>query len=279
MIGLVNLCAAYLWYSHAHALGAETGLTFGMTDKLYSSSVVLTSFFLRRVGGQIRQDVLGLPSVLLLALGLVLVLRRGKRFESFAMAGFVAYVFLLAQGCMVHDYYLLAVVPIASVLVPVGLCAVAGRIGRGDTDRELVAASALTTLLLVYSLFRTIGPHSWYDTPIDKVPLCRAGGTFPAQDDRLTFVGYANPDLRYCLDRRGWLFEVGAADVERLRAVWLQGGTVFVLPRTLAPDRGVEWLRERGTIAFANDGFEVVRLPPPSKRHPEAGQGQGGREP
>jgi hypothetical protein len=131
VIGIVNLGAAYLWYSHAHALAAETGLTFGMTDKLYSSSVVFTWLFLRRVGGQIRQDVLGLPSVLLLMVGLVLVLRGGRRFEPFAVAGFLAYVLILARGCMVHDYYLLAVVPVAAVLVPVGLCAVAERIGRG----------------------------------------------------------------------------------------------------------------------------------------------------
>ena len=262
LIGLVNLGAAYLWYSHAHALAAETGLSFGMTDKLYSSSVVFSTLFLRRVGGQIRQDVLGLPSVLLLLVGLVMVLRQGKRFEPFAVAGFLAYVVILARGCMIHDYYLLAVVPVASVLVPVGLCAVAERIGRGDTDRELVALAALTAVLAVYSLFRSIGPHSWYDTPADKVQLCRAGDTFLAAGDRLAFVGYDNPDLLYCLDHRGWLLEAKTVDAQRLDEVWRLGGTVFVLPRTLAGAEAARWVEERGKPVFENAGFEVVRLPP-----------------
>jgi hypothetical protein len=278
LIGLVNLGAAYLWYSHAHALAAQTGLSFGLTDKLYSTSVVFTTLFLRRVGGQIRQDVLGLPSVLLLLLGLVLVLRRGRNFEPFAFAGFLAYVVILARGCMVHDYYLLAVVPVASVLVPVGLCALAERIGRGDTDRELVAVSALTAVLLVYSLFRSIGPHSWYDIPVDKVQLCGAGRAFLSADDRLAFVGYDNPDLLYCLDRRGWLLEAGTADAERLSEVWRLGGTVFVLPRTLAGEPAAEWVRKRGKTAFENAGFEVVRLPPAPAGGPAGSQVQGARE-
>jgi hypothetical protein len=131
-IGLANLGAVYLWYSHARALGAQTGLSFDMTDKLYSSSVVFTTLFLRRVEGQIRQDVLGLPAVLLLLVGLALAWREGRRFEVAALAGFAGYVVILARGCMVHDYYLLAVVPAAAVLVPVGLCALAARIGRGN---------------------------------------------------------------------------------------------------------------------------------------------------
>lgn len=278
LIVFANLGAAYLWYTHAHALGAETGLSFGMTDKLYSSSVVFTTLFLRRVGGQIRQDVLGLPSVLLLLVGLVLVLRRGKRFEPLAFAGFLAYVLILARGCMVHDYYLLAVVPVASVLVPVGLCAVAERIGRGDTDRELVAVSALTAVLSLYSLFRSIGPHSWYDIPVDKVQLCRAGGTFLAAGDRLALVGYENPDLLHCLDRRGWLLAAETADAERLSEVWRLGGTVFVLPRTLAREPAAEWLRARGKTTFANPSFEVVRLAPVPAGGPGGSQVQGDRD-
>jgi 4-amino-4-deoxy-L-arabinose transferase-like glycosyltransferase len=263
LVGLVNVGLAYLWYSHAHALAAETGLSFGMTDKLYSSSVVFTTLFLRRVGGQIRQDVLGLPSLLLLVVGLVIVWRRGRRFEPFAFAGFLAYVVILARGCMVHDYYLLAVVPVAAVLVPVGLCAVAERIGRGKGERELVAIAVLTAVLVLYSLFRSIGPHSWYDTPVDKVQLCRAGRSFLAAGDRLAFVGYENPDLLYCLDRRGWLLEAGTADAERLGEVWRLGATVFVLPRALAWGPAGEWIRERGSTAFENAGFVVARLPPP----------------
>jgi hypothetical protein len=278
LVGLVNLGAAYLWYSHAHALAAQTGLTFGLTDKLYSGSVVFTTLFLRRVGGQIRQDVLGLPSTLLLLLGLVIVLRRRKMFEPFALAGFLAYVVILARGCMVHDYYLLAVVPVASVLVPVGLCALAERIGRGDADRELVAAAALGGVLLVYSLFRSIGPHSWYDTPVDKVQLCRAGPTFLAPGERLAFVDYENPDLLYCLDRRGWLLAPGTADAGRLAEVWRQGGTVFVLARALAGEPAAEWVRQRGKTAFENPGFEVVRLPPPPAAGPGASPAEGARE-
>jgi hypothetical protein len=171
---------------------------------------------------------------------------------------------ILAQGCMVHDYYLLAVVPVAAVLVSVGLFAVAERIGRGDTDRELVAASTLTAVLLVYSLFRSIGPHSWYDIPVDKLQLCRAGPSLLAAGDRLAFVGYNNPDLLYCLDRRGWLLEEGAADAERLGEIWHLGGTVFVFPRALARGPAAQWVRERGRTAFENAGFEVARLPPAS---------------
>jgi hypothetical protein len=260
-IGLANLGAVYLWYSHARALGAQTGLSFDMTDKLYSSSVVFTTLFLRRVEGQIRQDVLGLPAVLLLLVGLAVAWREGRRFEVAALAGFAGYVVILARGCMVHDYYLLAVVPAAAVLVPVGLCALAARIGRGDEDRAAVATSALVGLLVVYSLFRSIGPHSWYDIPVDKAQLCQAGPGFLGAGDRLAVVGSLNPELLYCLDRRGFLFEPGA-EPRRLADAWRLGATVFVLSHASTGERAVEWVRRHGRTAFANASYEVVRLRP-----------------
>lgn len=265
VIGFVNLAAALLWYTHAHGLAAETGLTFGMADKLYSSSIVFSTLFLQRIGGQIRQDVLGLPSVLLLLVGLVVVWRGRKSFELFAFAGFLAYVVILAKGCMVHDYYLLAIVPVASVLVPVGLCAVAERLGRGNADRELTAVFALAASLAVYSLLRSVGPHSWYDCPVDKVQLCRAGSMFLEAGDRLVFPGYENPDLLYCLNRRGWLLEP-TESVAQLNEAWRSGGTVVILPRALAGTTIERWVKKRGKTAFRNEGFEAVRLRPPPER-------------
>jgi hypothetical protein len=262
LVGFVNLAAAFLWYSHAHSLAAETGLTFGMTDKLYSSSVVFSTLFLRRVGGQIRQDVLGLPAVLLLLVGLVVAARRGKRFELFALGGVLAYIVILAQGCMVHDYYLLAIVPVASVLVPLGLCAAAKEIGGGRHDRELLVTFALVALLAMYTLFRSVGAHSWYDIPVEKLQLCRVGPTFLGAGDRLVFLDYGNPDLLYCLDRRGWLLDGEETNSWRLAEAWRSGGTVFVIPRTVAGTPVDRWVRERGTTDFENSGFAVVRLPP-----------------
>jgi len=257
----LNLVAAFFWYGRAHALAAESGLSFGMTDKLFSPEVVFSTLFLRRVTGQIRQDVLGLPAVLLLIVALVVVWRRRMRCELFGLAGFLGYVLVLARGCMIHDYYLVAVVPMAAVLVPLGLYAVAERIGRGNADRELTAVCALVALLASYALLRVIGVHSWYECPIDKVQLCQAGGSLLEPGDRLVFLGYENPDLLFCLDRRGWLLEEAAVRPERLARAWRAGGTVFVFPASRADDPAQRWLRERGKTAFRNGSFELLRLP------------------
>jgi hypothetical protein len=55
------------------------------------------------------------------AIGLVLAIRRRLWPELLRAVAFVAYVILVARGNSVHDYYQVAIVPVAIMLVTIGV--------------------------------------------------------------------------------------------------------------------------------------------------------------
>ena len=56
---MVNLIVAAAWYLHAHQLAAITGLSFGMTDKLFDPDVVFSASFVRVMASRLFKDILG----------------------------------------------------------------------------------------------------------------------------------------------------------------------------------------------------------------------------
>ncbi len=189
----VGLVVAVVWYRHAHALGQMTGLSFGLADKLFDAELMFSGKYpredrrtavqgrprTRRVRGHGGGPVDGLPGapVVRAVLG---------------VAGFAFYLLLVVGGNFQHDYYQLAIMPIAAIVIAPALYALttASRqrtacIGSGHQVLALVLGLAAFT-----SFVRSASFHSWYDYGADSVLFCDSVNQF------------AEPGRPHCLRRQ-----------------------------------------------------------------------------
>ena len=162
---------AALWYQHAHLLGQQSGLSFGTFDKTFRADLVLSERFYRMVGQRIFRDILGPIGLLGMVSGAAYAWRHRRWCEGLGLLAFLAYVFLVAQGNLSHDYYQLAMMPVAATLVAIGLLDI---IDHAPPLRRAYATS-VTTLLILVALATTIRSasfHSWYTVPRDEQSVC-----------------------------------------------------------------------------------------------------------
>jgi hypothetical protein len=253
---LANVAALLLWLRHARGVAHTTGLSFGLEDKFFAPALVTSFEFWRTIASRLAFDIFGPLGLALLVWGLVRCLRSERRFEAAAAGGFVAYLLIVARGNFVHDYYQLVAVPVGSVLVAVGADAVASRYGRGSSDRRVCMASLLVGVIVLSAFLRSL--NSWYGVPWEKAHVC-AGRDQLAPDERLVLAGYQNPDLLFCLDRKGWILPpaaVSPAALGNLRA----GGAGAVLVTNPAPSAVADWLEHNGQPLVENRKFKLYRL-------------------
>lgn len=261
LMAVVDLTAAALWYSHAHRLGQATSLSFGLLDKTFDPALVLSGRFVIGIGARLMRDVLGPIGFIAAAAGLVICLRRRRWAEVFGAAAFCAYLVLVARGNDVHDYYQVAIVPIGVALIAVGL-------GEGlrtpmvSERRYLPIVIAALALMASTTFIRSVSAHSWYDYDVDRVEMCRQLRGQLQPRDLVAFVDDPNPDLLFCVDRRGWLFPPGQWSGVELSNARRDGARVLVLPRPQAMLSIPEDMRPRSEpIARAGD-LAAYRLDP-----------------
>jgi len=262
----VNLAFVWLWYSHAMALGSATGLSFGMTDKLFDVQLVASWGFPLRLVRRLARDVLGPVGIVALCVGLAAAYRHRRWCETLGIAGFGAYLLLVAKGNDVHDYYQLPIVPIAAVLVGQGVVHALDALTRRKlivTDGAQLRVLAMVVGLMVFSTWaRSVSAHSWYEVDWRKVHLCETADSLLSTNDRLLFVGYNNPDLLFCMDKKGWLLPEHLSDAQHITEAWIAGATVAVIPASYDSADVTEQIRASGTVLVSNDAFRVYRLQP-----------------
>lgn len=258
---LIDLAAAGLWYSHAHRLARTTGLSFGLLDKVFDPALVLSWDFVSTMAGRLFKEILGPIGFLAAAAGLIVCLRRRRWPEILGAAAFCAYLVLVAGGNAEHDYYQVAIVPIGVVLIAVGLSDGLRELA-GLTERRYVSAVTVALALAALSTFvRSVSAHSWYEYDPDRVELCRQLRGELAPTDLLLFVDYPNPDLLFCVDRRGWVTDENwTADI--LSDAWEEGAGVLVLRDSISLTSIPQEMRPRNApIARAGD-LAAYRLDP-----------------
>jgi hypothetical protein len=255
----VNLAVAGAWYWHAHQLAAITGLTFGMTDKLFDAGVVFAPSFVSVMASRIVKDILGPVGVVGAAAGVWFALREKRWCELLGVAGFLAYLLLVAQGNYIHDYYQLALIPIAPSLVSFGLIRLSGAFASDADNRRRVLAVALA-IAAVSTFVRSASAHSWYEYSASDVELCRAANALSDPGERVVVLGTSDPKLLFCMDRRGWLLPDIQAEGE-LRAAWQSGAKLVIAPRTGPGDAVRQLLNQSGKIVLSTLDADVVRLP------------------
>jgi hypothetical protein len=261
IVAVADLAAAWLWYSHAHRLGQLTGLSFGLLDKAFDRRLVLSFDFYLTLVERLAKDILGPVGVAAAAVGLIVAVRRRLCAEVLGIAAFAAYVVLVAAGNSAHDYYQVAVVPVAVVLVVIGVRDGIRVVSR--TDRGYVTGVTFVLAAMLLSTFvRSVSFHSWYEYDLDRVQMCRDLQPQLQSRDLVVFLDYPSPDLLFCLDRHGWLFEAGRWTASDLFAVWRQGAAVLVVPSSVPPAAIPRAVKERSALIAHSGHLAAYRLEP-----------------
>jgi hypothetical protein len=255
---LVNLIVAAAWYRHAHQLAAVTGLSFGMTDKLFDADVVFSLSFARVIASRIFQDILGPVGVVGALAGLWCGMRERRWCEAFGAAGFAAYLVLVAGGNYVHDYYQLALIPIAPPLVSLGLIRLAAALtDKPDRRTSLVAVALGAAAIATFA--RSASAHSWYEYAASDVELCRFVAALSLPTERVVVLGTSDPKLLFCMDRKGWLIP-SVEDDSAIRRAWETGAKLVVAPKASLGDNVRHFLTENGDVIDSTMETDLVRL-------------------
>jgi hypothetical protein len=199
--------------------------------------------------------------------------RQGRLAELFGLAGFASYLLLVAGGNFAHDYYQLAVTPVACTLIPLGLDELVRRVTGGPVGAEMsgrtTAIVLFTLCALAFSTFvRSASFHSWYELETGQPELCRASEEFLEKEDLLLFVGYNSPQLMFCMDRKGWLLADHESQEERVLRAWRDGASVVVVRSTFQSEPLGRWMDRSGRLLFENREWKVLRLAHPDSAPP-----------
>jgi len=254
----VNLGAAGLWYWQIQRAAADASLTVGLTDKLFDPALVFSWRFVERIVRKLARDVFGI-TLIFVAWGAVIAWRRGRLAEVGGLAGFLAYVLLVARGVFRHDYYLLPVGMTAAPLAALGI--VHGAVPTVRRFSRETALAGVLVLVLLSSFVRAASFHSWYEVDSAEADLCEAGRTVLKPRERVLFADIDDPKLMFCLDVQGWLFGRGepVASFDRARS---QGATAIVTPADDVRPETAAWMQGLGEQVYRNRRLRIVRLAP-----------------
>jgi hypothetical protein len=106
---------------------------------------------------------------------------------------------------------------------------------------------------------RSVSFHSWYEYDPDRLQLCRELQPKRQPRDLVAFVDHPSPDIRFCLDRHGWLFGTGEWTSDDLLRAWTQGASVLVVPDAVPPPLP-EAIRSHATLLARSGQLSACRL-------------------
>ena len=259
--GALNLGAMALWFSHAHSLFLTTGLTFGVSDKLFDSALLMSADYAPKIATRMFRDVLGPLGLVFGSVGAVAALGRGKIAEAAGVLAFVVYLVVVTVGNFHHNYYQLPIVPVATVLIALGITDAVARVGRNRTWSPLrmqVACAAIVWLLALTTFVRSTSFHNWYEIDPAIVYLCKEAGEKLSPTDRVVIVGSKSPALLFCLNRKGWLLDPEEAGAERLAGLAREGADMMVLEGAAGDTQ--RFLDEHARLELTVNSFAVYRV-------------------
>jgi hypothetical protein len=258
VMAVVNTVATALWYWQIHLATAGTGLSVGLTDKLFDPGLVFSWRFAERIVRKLLRDVFGITAIFVVW-GAFIARRQRRLAEIAGLAGFVVYVLAVATGVFRHDYYLLPVGMTAAPLAALGI--LHGAVPALTRVLRERALAILLTLVVLSSFVRAASFHSWYEWDARDEELCEDGRAVLKPGDRVVFVDIDDPALMFCLDVKGWLFGKGepVASLERSLA---GGAAAAVVPIDADPGPAA-WLERVGAEVYRNRKYRILRLAAP----------------
>jgi hypothetical protein len=248
--------AGFLW--HMHEVAERTQLTFGAADKLFQLGD-MTGHFVFVITRRMVRDIFGPVGVLALIVGLIALVKRGRRVEIAAIFGCLVYLIVVSHGNRRHDYYQLALVPACVMAIPTGILAIAQWARQRLPPAWTVQRVTVTLLwMMMLSCFiRSVSFHSWYEVDQEKLRFCSLLRPQLAPGELVVFADYTSPDVMYCLDRRGWLHQGPPMTVEQVGHRRDSGADVLVMPASSAAVLG-----GAGPLIARTDEWLAIRLGP-----------------
>jgi 4-amino-4-deoxy-L-arabinose transferase-like glycosyltransferase len=247
------LVPAALWYIHAWPLLAGTSGSRASADNaaIWGQVLVPTSLLHAGIYATIGRFLLVrtlTPIGTALALWGGLQRRNGDRIWTIWGLSAAGTMLLLAAK-LNHEYYWLALVPVAAVGVGRALVDLAG---RGD-----VARAGAVLLGTGFAVMAFLGSASTWQTPPEWAPLDQAVEVVRRHVPRTSWV-VAPEALLFAADRRGCRLELGGRSAARAAGEW--GGSLHEAD----PAALVAFYRDRGARYFADvvpaepDGHRVA---------------------
>lgn len=227
---LANLALGAMWFRHAHALSGLTRLSFGLTDKLFAPEMLVGEYPIK-VGIRLLKDVLGPVGVAFGIYGFFVARRARKYAEPLGVSAFLVYLIVVTIGNLEHNYYQLPIVPIATTLAAIGITAAVNQLAlacRLSDEARLNAYAIILGIALLSTFVRSVSAHNWYEVNHAGVTVCKELSAVLAPRERVVFTNYENPDILFCIDRKGWLLPEAATTENRLRELVDDGAAVFV---------------------------------------------------
>lgn len=259
--GVIAILPGAMWYAHAHRLGAETGLSFGIlsSNKWGDLGVLGSAEFYRNVFvGKVIEDHLAIAGAPLVLLGMLMRRRRRSElvFDAWTVA-MIVHIALIPVGHSVHDYYQLP------LTVPFAFYAARflarARFGGRRGLRVAVPWSSLA-LLAVASVYTQARLYAKEATP-NRVPehiLATFIATHTDPRDRVDVLvarGHTgDPVVLYLADRRGWTITPDAMKPGWINACRVRGSAAVAGSRAVARDSAALEIIQQAETSGVPDG-------------------------
>ena len=256
LVAVVPCATAGYFMWHMHEVAQRTQLTFGAADKLFQWGDMIFHYVFVITRRMVR-DIFGPVGVAALVVGLIALVKQGRRAELAAVFSCLVYLIAVSHGNRRHDYYQLALVPACMMAIPTGILTIAHWARRRLPDAWTVQRITVTLLwmMLLSCFIRSVSFHSWYEVDQDKQRLCSILGPQLAPGELVVFADYTSPDLLYCLDRRGWLHQGPPLTIEQVGHRKDDGADVLVMPMSSA-----ERLGGAGPVIARTNEWLAIRL-------------------
>ena len=241
-----------------------TGLTFGIGDKLFDRDLLLSWKYAAKISTRLVKDVLGPFGVVFLVAGVWSAWQRRKVAEIAGICAFISYLVVVTGGNFHHNYYQLPVVPIATVLISLGILDGGRRLAaryRNATPMYAVCSIMVASMVLT-TFARSVSFHSWYEIDPEIVYLCNETRMDLQPTERVVIVGSKSPALLFCLDRKGWLLDPEEARPSRLAEVKQQGARTIIVQHLTEEIR--LFLDQHGRLSHRTGSWSVYRLASPT---------------
>jgi len=258
LVSIIAIGVTVAWYTHAHALGQQSGLTFGIFDKAFNFELIGSERFYRMVSQRMFRDILGPIGLVGLISGAAVMYFQRRWCEGLALASFVAYLFIVPGGNLMHNYYQLAIMPTLATIVAVGWRQLINRFAV-DLRTHSTVTTTLLVLVALSTTIRSASFHSWYDVAPEYGPICTIGAErVPNPSDRILIAGTADPRLMFCINRKGWAIDSPVPEARLAEAVEQGARLVIVYPE--AADTVVPWLAGRSEEVPLNGPIRMFVL-------------------
>ena len=258
LVSILAIGVTIAWYSHAHALAQQSGLSFGIFDKAFNFELIASERFYRMVSQRMFRDILGPIGLVGLLSGAVVIYLQRRWCEGLALLSFVAYLFLVPRGNLAHNYYQLTIMPTLATIVAIGWRQLIQRFAW-EPSRYSAAIVTLLVLVAVSTTIRSASFHSWYDVAPEYGPICTLGAErVPNPSDRIVIAGTADPRLMFCISRKGWAIDSPVPEARLAEAIDQGARLVIVYPE--AAETVVPLLRDRSDEVPLNGPIRMFVL-------------------